>query len=120
MKPSTKGPNGDGRDPATGRFSPGWQGGPGNPHARQVANLRSALLKAVTPEDLNAIVAKLVKMAKSGNVVAAKEVLDRCLGRPQAEVALTKRAEVVVIKSYAPGPMEEVLGPRVIGPTDEV
>ncbi len=83
-----------------------------------MANLRSALLGAVTPEDLNEIVAKLVKMAKTGNVVAAKEVLDRCLGRSRAEVELTKRAEVV--KLYAPGPMEEVLGPRVIEPTDEV
>ncbi len=83
-----------------------------------MANLRSALLGAVTPKDLNAIVAKLVKMAKTGNVVAAKEVLDRCLGRSRAEVELTQRSEVV--KSYAPGAMDEVLGPRVIGLTDEV
>ncbi len=118
MAPSTKGPNGDGRDPATGRFCPGWQGGPGNPHAQQVARLRSALLGAVTPEDLKKIVDKLVKMAKTGNVVAATEVLDRCLGRSRAEVELTQRSEV--IKSYAPGAMDEVLGHRVIGPTDEV
>ncbi len=31
---------------------------------------------------------------------------------------MTARTEVV--KSYAPGPMDEVLGHRVIGPTDEV
>ena len=69
---------------------------------------------------MNAIVAKLVKMAKTGNVVAAKEVLDRCLGRSRAEVDVTQRSERVVIKSYAPGAMEYVLGDRQIEPTDEV
>ncbi len=118
MEPSTKGPNGDGRDPATGRFRPGWRGGPGNPHVQQVANLRSALLGAVTAKDLKSIVTKLVKMAKTGNVVAAKEVLDRCLGRSRAELDVTQRSEVV--KLYAPGAMEYVLGDRKIEPTDEV
>ncbi len=108
MEPTTNGGNG-GRD-TQGRFAKGNAGGPGNPHAQRVARLRSALLGAVTPEDLNKIVDKLVKMAKGGNVVAAKEVLDRCLGKPRAEVELTHRAEVV--KLYAPGPMEEVLGER--------
>ena len=115
-KPSANGGNG-GRD-TQGRFAKGNAGGPGNPHAQQVARLRSALLEGVTPKDLNKIVAKLVKMAKGGNVVAAKEVLDRCLGKSRAEVELTQRSEV--IKSYAPGAMDEVLGDRVIGPTDEV
>ncbi len=113
---SANGANG-GRD-TQGRFAKGNTGGPGNPHAQQVARLRSALLGAVTPKDLNAIVAKLVKMAKTGNVVAAKEVLDRCLGRSRAELDVTQRSEVV--KLYAPGAMEYVLGDRQIEPTDEV
>jgi len=47
-----------------------------------VAELREALLGAVTPDDLAAIVHALVARAKSGDVAAAREVLDRCLGRP--------------------------------------
>ena len=79
MKPSTTGANG--RD-GQGRFAPGNTAAVGNPFAKQVAALRSALLNAVTPEDIRLIVAKLVEQAKEGDVVAAREVLLRVLGRP--------------------------------------
>ncbi len=52
-----------------------------NPHHKRVAELRSALLDAISPEDLRAIVTKLVQQAKQGDVQAAREVLDRCLGK---------------------------------------
>ena len=91
--PSPNGPNGGaGRDPATGRFAAGWKGGPGNPHAKQVGRLRSAMLAAVSDKEMKAIVKKLVQLAKSGSVPAAKEVLDRCLGRP-VEADLIERLE---------------------------
>ena len=77
-EPSANGSNG--RD-TSGRFTQGNAGGPGNPHARRVGALRSAMLAAVTEEDMAAILGKLVELAKSGSVPAAKEVLDRCLGR---------------------------------------
>lgn len=80
-EPSANGVNG--RD-AAGRFAEGNLGGPGNPHAKEVARLRSAMLNAVTVDDLRAIVTKLVDQAKAGSVPAAKEILDRCLGRNQA------------------------------------
>jgi len=70
------------RDPQTGRFLPGNGGGPGNPHAARVAELRSALLGAVTPGDLAAIARSLVQAARSGDVAAAKLVFERVLGRP--------------------------------------
>lgn len=70
------------RDPQTGRFLPGNSGGPGNPYAARVAELRSALLEAVTPGDLAAIVRSLVQAARSGDVAAAKLVFERVLGRP--------------------------------------
>ena len=92
QKPSPNGSNGDGRDPATGRFAPGWKGGPGNPHARTVGNLRTAMLKAVSEDDLTRIVKQLVKLAVKGNVPAAKEVLDRCLGKP-VEADLIERLD---------------------------
>jgi len=77
-----------------GRFAKGNRGGPGNPHARKVGELRSALLRAVSPEDLQVVVEKLVKQAKGGNIPAAKELLDRVLGRA-LEVDLLDRLDAV-------------------------
>lgn len=65
-----------------GRFAPGNRGGPGNPHAATVAKLRAAILAAVTPEDIDAIIRALVHRAKGGDMAAAKEVLDRAIGKP--------------------------------------
>jgi hypothetical protein len=73
--------NADGRD-GSGRFAPGNKGGPGNPHARKVAQLRSALLETVTEDDMRAIGAKLIAMARGGNLPAIKELIERTLGRP--------------------------------------
>lgn len=78
--PSPNGANGRGPD---GRFAKGNSGGPGNPYAKRAAKLRSALYEAVTDDDLRAIVAKLVESAKGGDIAAAREVLDRLLGRPE-------------------------------------
>ncbi len=91
VKPTPNGPNG--RD-ERGRFAPGHPGGPGNPHAKQTGKLRSAMLKAVTEKDMRDVVMKLVDLAKSGNVPAAKEVLDRYLGRP-VEADLIERLDQV-------------------------
>ena len=85
-------PNGaNGRD-TKGRFIIGNPGGTGNPHARKVGQLRSAMLRAMTQADMRAIVAKLVELAKGGNVQAAKELIDRCIGRP-VEADLIARIE---------------------------
>ena len=84
------GSNGD-RD-ADGRFARGNAGGPGNPHARKVGQLRSAMLRAVSGKDMQAIVAKLVEQAKGGSVPAAREVIDRCIGKP-TEADLLERIE---------------------------
>lgn len=72
-----------GRD-GKGRFTRGNKGGPGNPYARRVGRLRSALLDAVTPEDLREVAAALVREAKGGSVPAAREIIDRLLGPPVA------------------------------------
>ena len=98
-KPTPNGPNG--RD-ERGRFAPGNVGGPGNPHAKQVGKLRSAMLAAVSDKEMKAVVKKLVELAKGGNVPAAREVLDRCLGRP-VEADLLERLEE----------LEELLSQRV-------
>ena len=89
----TNAPSPNGRD-GRGRFVPGWKGGPGNPHAAQVARLRAEMLDAVTPDDMRAIVSRLVELAKGGDVRAIKEVLDRTLGRPQ-EPDFIERLEAI-------------------------
>lgn len=77
--PSPNGANGE-RD-AAGRFASGNPGGPGNPHARRVGELRAALLDAVTPADVRAMVEALVSKARSGDVLAIRVLLDRVFGR---------------------------------------
>lgn len=76
-------PSPNGRD-GRGRFVRGNKGGPGNPYARRIGRLRSALLDAVTPEDLREVAAALVREAKGGSVPAAREIIDRLLGPPVA------------------------------------
>jgi hypothetical protein len=85
--PSTNGFGGAGPQPsadrdADGRFAKGNPGGPGNPYARQVAALRREALAAVTPDDIHAIIAKMIELARAGDVAAAKLVLGYAVGRP--------------------------------------
>lgn len=73
-------PSANGRT-ARGRFAKGNPGGPGNPHARRVAALRTALLASVTERDVKQVAQALVKRAKQGDVPAVRELLDRLLGK---------------------------------------
>lgn len=77
--PSTNG--GNGRDPQSGRFVKGCAGGPGNPNIKHLAKLRDGFLAACTVADVRAICRKLVAMAKKGNLLAVREVLDRTIGK---------------------------------------
>ncbi|MEX0655535.1 MAG: hypothetical protein WD151_15545 [Phycisphaeraceae bacterium] len=83
--PSINGANG--RD-ARGRFVKGNAGGPGNPHIQKVAKLKAVMLEAVTQKDLRAIVKVLIEKARAGDVTAAREVMDRCFGKPSQSVEL--------------------------------
>lgn len=80
-RPSPNGGNGADRD-ANGRFAKGNRGGPGNPHAKRVAELRSALLRAVGPDDVEGIARAMIESAKGGDVSAAREILNRLIGTP--------------------------------------
>ena len=82
----------NGRD-KQGRFIVGNKGGPGNPHAKQVALLRAALLSAVTPEDLHDVIRVLIEKALSGNVSAIKELLDRLYGKPKVAVEMKQELQ---------------------------
>ncbi len=84
--PDTKPPPRDGgRDPH-GRFSEGNAGGPGNPFARRVAALRSALVASVTEQDLEEVAAELLRQAKEGNLAAARLLLSYAVGKPAPAV----------------------------------
>ena len=85
MEPSTNVANGH---DTNGRFVAGNTFGHGNPHAMQVAKLRSALLDVVTEDDVKAIIKTLIDKAKSGDLAAAKLLLDRCLVKPTVDQPL--------------------------------
>src|SRR5439155_1388889 len=74
-----------GRD-AQGRFAAGNKGGPGNPFARRVAQLRSILLETVTDEEMRIVAGALVVKAKFGDLAAIKLLFQYLLGKPAATV----------------------------------
>jgi hypothetical protein len=69
-----------------GRFARGNAGGPGNPFARQVAELRRAALAAATPETIADVLRQLEKQALQGDVAAARLYLSYTLGKPAPAV----------------------------------
>ena len=82
-KPSTNGTSGR---KSNGQFAEGNKCGTGNPYARRVARLRSALLDAVGESGLTDIVQGMVTAAKGGDVAAAKLLLSYLLGKPVESV----------------------------------
>lgn len=89
--PSPNGANGRG---AGGRFAKGNAGGPGNPHAKRVSRLRTALYRSVSPKDLREVVAALLAQAKAGDVASIKELLQRLLG-PPIELDVVERLDAL-------------------------
>ena len=79
--PSLTASNGRGTN---GKFGPGNCYAKGNPFAKRVARLRSALLNTVKPSDLQEVITALLASAKGGDVAATRELLQRLLGPPQA------------------------------------
>jgi hypothetical protein len=74
-----------GRD-AKGRFAKGNPGGPGNPFARYVAKLRSALVDCVSEEDIRQIANGLLVSAKLGHLPSIHVLLLYVLGKPSGTV----------------------------------
>jgi hypothetical protein len=74
-----------GRD-AKGRFAKGNPGGPGNPFARHVAKLRSALVQCVSEEDMRQIANGLLVSAKLGHLPSIRILLMYVLGKPSGAV----------------------------------
>ena len=84
-----------------GRFAKGNPGGPGNPHAKQTTVLRSALLEAITEEDIREIAQSLVRKAKAGDTHAIKELFNRVIGKAP-EDPLSATTQVMVIGTGVP------------------
>jgi len=79
-KPSTNGANGEHRD-SQGKFQPGNRFGRGNPYAKAVAQFRSAMMEAVQAGDVSDVIRAMIVKAASGDVQAARLVLEYAVGR---------------------------------------
>jgi hypothetical protein len=79
-EPPTSGRN------TAGQFQSGNKGGPGNPFAKRVANLRKALLESLGEEDVAKLGRKLLDQAMTGDVAAAKVLLSYLVGKPDKAV----------------------------------
>jgi hypothetical protein len=71
---------------AKGRFGKGNKGGPGNPFARKVAQLRAALVNFVTEDDMKHLCFVLKMRAEGGDMQAMKLLFQYVLGKPTETV----------------------------------
>src|SRR5687767_15952779 len=69
-----------------GRFALGNKAGKGNPFARQVAQLKSAVLQFMSVGKLQQILEALFARACQGDLAAAKLLLQYSLGQPSRAV----------------------------------
>ena len=122
MEPSPNGANG-GRDDG-GRWAKGNSGGPGNPHARKVGQLRSAMIRAVSAGDVRAVIGALLKTAKGGDVAAARALLEYTVGKPitTAHVDVTSNTSIMELMRLADleEQAEVVAGPPLIAHSEPV
>ena len=81
--------NGGTERDSRGRFLQGNPGGPGNPLNKAVHRLRAALIRAVSEDDLEAVIGTLLRQAKDGDVPSAKVLLERLFGKPYQELLLS-------------------------------
>ena len=99
--------------PANGRFAPDNKGGPGNPYARQVAEIRKLLLNTVPGEEIAQVLLAVLEKAKTGDVAAVKLLLQYTVGKP-AEAVDPDRVEVDEHRLRAESTISfEDWGPRV-------
>jgi hypothetical protein len=85
-------PAGSGGRDNKGRFGLGNKAGTGNPYAKRVEQLRSAMMATVTEQDIAEVITKMLELAKGGDMVAAKKLLLLTLGKPM-EADLLERIE---------------------------
>jgi len=70
----------------------GCKGGPGNPLGKRIAQLRTAIIEAVSEDDVRRIVQSLVRKAIEGDTHAAAILFERTVGKP-LEIDVIERLE---------------------------
>jgi hypothetical protein len=65
------------------------------------------MLSAVTIGEIQEIMSELVRQAKKGNISAAREVLDRCVGKTSEQEVIERLAELEALVLSSQG---EALG----------
>ena len=70
--------------------------------------LQQSLLAAVTPEDMQDVILMLIERARGGSIAAAKELLDRTLGKPTQEIIVDQQ------ESRSPGEVRTRLAALLI------
>ena len=73
-------PSTNGSRKVNGQFGEGNKYGKGNPHAQKVAQLRTAMIEAVSIDDMQAIVTALVTQAKAGDIQSIKVLIPYLVG----------------------------------------
>ena len=71
---------------AKGHFARGNKGGPGNPFARQVVQLRKRIVEALGTERFDRVLEAVIVKAEAGDIPAAKLLFQYALGQPGAAV----------------------------------
>ena len=61
--------------------------------AQQRKWLQQSLMSAVTPEDMQDVILMLIERARGGSIAAAKELLDRTLGKPTQEIIVEQQEQ---------------------------
>jgi hypothetical protein len=88
----------------------------GNPLHLRANKLRWALLKRVTKQDIEEVVDMLLEKAKGGDVIAARELLNRTIGKPTQPLEIQNSGgkaaglniELVIIQALAAFPQAKI------------
>lgn len=87
---------------ARGQFGPGNRGGPGGKRiANRTAELRSKLVACISDESVADAIDALAAKARTGDVSAIRELLDRAVGKPVALDVLQRLAVVEALVEAA-------------------
>ena len=83
MDPAPSCDGGDGRT-EKGRFAPGNKYSRGNPLGAKASMFRAAMFECVTREEMQSVIRAVLLEAQNGSIPAAKELLDRLVGKAEA------------------------------------
>lgn len=84
-----------------GHFAKGNAGGPGNPFSKAVKRLRVAIHKHATDKRIRNVIHSLYRSALLNNdTAAAKEYLDRCLGKAPQHISVESAAQAITDEDW--------------------